>query len=160
MAHKFTLEHFKSWSETLDRRMSSAVIILEDADNTLLIKATYKTHWTFPGGAVDPGESPKEAAIRELKEETNIDVNPDDVRFGWVVTRSSRVAMSYQFIFRAPLNKSMLDNIKLEESEVDDYKIISRQDILSNNRHYSKAAEAWANNFEGGYLEQIFGSDN
>jgi len=31
--------------------------------------------WTLPGGWVDPGESPSEAAVRETKEESGYDVN-------------------------------------------------------------------------------------
>lgn len=41
----------------------------------LLVRQSYKERilWTFPGGAIEPGETPAEAAIREVKEETFLD---------------------------------------------------------------------------------------
>ena len=158
MAHLFTLEHFKEYSDKLERRLSTAAVILEDDERVLIVKANYKSHWTFPGGTVDEGETPKQAAVRELKEETNLDVNPDDLRFAWVVNRSSRVAVTYQFLFRAPLDSVNLDELLLQASEIEDWRLVSREEILSNNLHYSKACEAWANRFDGGYLEQTFGA--
>ncbi len=42
----------------------------------LLVRQTYRGNllWTFPGGKIEPGEAPEEAAIREVKEETGLDV--------------------------------------------------------------------------------------
>lgn len=37
--------------------------------------------WEFPAGGVDLGESPKDTAVRELEEETNIKVSDDVVHF-------------------------------------------------------------------------------
>ena len=34
----------------------------------------FKNHWALPGGFVEYGETVETAAIREAKEETNIDV--------------------------------------------------------------------------------------
>ena len=31
--------------------------------------------WGFPGGAIEPGETPEGAAVREAKEETGLDVS-------------------------------------------------------------------------------------
>lgn len=38
----------------------------------LLVRHTYIDGWYMPGGGVDPGESACDAAVRELREETNI----------------------------------------------------------------------------------------
>lgn len=34
----------------------------------------FPLHWDFPGGKLEPGEDPFEGIVREIKEETNLDV--------------------------------------------------------------------------------------
>jgi 8-oxo-dGTP diphosphatase len=56
-----------------------AAVALIDADGRVLLAErpagkVMAGLWEFPGGKVDPGETPEAALIRELKEELDIDV--------------------------------------------------------------------------------------
>ncbi len=50
-------------------------------DRVLLVKRRRSPHanyWGFPGGAVEPGEPFREAARREVREETGIQARPEE----------------------------------------------------------------------------------
>jgi 8-oxo-dGTP diphosphatase len=53
--------------------VSAAAIILNEKNELLLIKGP-RRGWEMPGGQVEEGESLKEAAIRETKEECGLDI--------------------------------------------------------------------------------------
>ncbi|RKQ32719.1 NUDIX hydrolase [Oceanobacillus halophilus] len=53
--------------------VSAATIVLNDHHEVLLIKGP-RRGWEMPGGQVEVGESLKDAAIRETKEESGIDI--------------------------------------------------------------------------------------
>ncbi|MBU9713935.1 NUDIX hydrolase [Evansella tamaricis] len=53
--------------------VSAATIVINDKGEVLLIKGP-KRGWEMPGGQVEEGESLKDAAIRETKEESGIDI--------------------------------------------------------------------------------------
>lgn len=58
-------------------RITSAVLV-ENNGKFLLAernKENYNGYWIIPGGGVKFGETIEQAAIREIKEETNLDVN-------------------------------------------------------------------------------------
>ena len=57
----------------------AVVVILDDEDRVLLLARTPGDYWAagqwaYPGGKLESRETPKEAAIRETKEETNLTV--------------------------------------------------------------------------------------
>lgn len=56
--------------------------IIRDGDHILATQrgyGDYKDGWEFPGGKVEPGETPQEALIREIKEELDADIIVGDL---------------------------------------------------------------------------------
>jgi|DEB0MinimDraft_10_1074344.scaffolds.fasta_scaffold00152_16 mutator protein MutT len=75
---------FENWNNFMreaegDTDMVSKVLIVDDENRFLSLlrdpDSKYKpNHWDFPGGHVKEGESHEEAAVRETKEETGLDI--------------------------------------------------------------------------------------
>lgn len=65
------------------KRIDVAYVLLFDENNekVLMVKNKGKesSYFTLPGGKVEYGETLKEAAIREVKEETGLDVEIDGI---------------------------------------------------------------------------------
>ena len=60
-------------------RPAARILLLDAAGRVLLFRfaaADRAPFWATPGGAVDPGESYEQAARRELREETGLDLDP------------------------------------------------------------------------------------
>ena len=53
---------------------SVTAIVTNPTGALLLVHKTDNNRWALPGGGMDPGESIAQAAVRETKEETGIDV--------------------------------------------------------------------------------------
>ena len=58
---------------------SVAAIIRNEAEKILFLVRADNGLWDLPGGAVDPGETPTQAIVREVREETGLVVEPTAV---------------------------------------------------------------------------------
>ncbi|HMI09222.1 MAG TPA: NUDIX hydrolase [Candidatus Saccharimonadales bacterium] len=82
----FTTEEKANWHNNLPAKPCGAAMICVNKENKMLaVKASYKDHWSVPGGVVDEGESPQKAALRELQEEVNISLVSSQIKFVDVV---------------------------------------------------------------------------
>ena len=70
---------FTSTDGTMDLRVSAYALITDEEARLLLPHWSEATlsGWTMPGGGIDPGEHPADAAVREVFEETGYDVELD-----------------------------------------------------------------------------------
>lgn len=56
-----------------------SVLIFNDGNKALLVRHVEGNRWTTPGGMVEPGETPSDAAVREAWEETGLHVRLDRI---------------------------------------------------------------------------------
>lgn len=109
----------------LEKEKSCGCIIIEK-DKVLLIQQT-KGHWGFPKGHVEKGETEIETAIREVKEETNLDVeiNKDKRYTMEYITDKGNLKQVVLFIA-----KKIGGNEKYQESEIKSMKWMKFKDAI------------------------------
>lgn len=92
-------------------------------------ETTFPEYWDIPGGLVEYGELPKNAVIRETKEEVNLNVIPTRV-----IHEDSNLDEKKDMIFiRLVYLCKLVDdikNIKLDYEEHSEYRLIKSLDDL------------------------------
>ena len=72
----------------MNRPRACAAVLKDDKILMVCHRTASRSYWTFPGGGVNEGESFEQAAVREVKEETGLDVKvvrllfEEDYEFG------------------------------------------------------------------------------
>ncbi len=54
-------------------------VVFDDAGRVLIQRRSDSGAWDLPGGIIEPGEEPAECAVREVQEETGLDVIPERI---------------------------------------------------------------------------------
>jgi 8-oxo-dGTP diphosphatase len=116
------------WKETV------AVIVLTGSNNLVLVKRKwepFKGMWCLPGGAVEKGETLPKAAIREVKEETGLDIKIlyalSQPYFESGYNKEKKV--HYVYCPTCFVAKYISGNLKAQESECTDISYFNFSDI-------------------------------
>lgn len=110
---------------------SCGAVVIRKKDNkidTLLIQML-GGHWSFPKGHVENNETEIETALREIKEETNLDVVVD-TRFREITTYSPKPEVLKDVIYFIAISKS--DDYTIQETELKAAKWVDIYEAVSN----------------------------
>lgn len=79
------------WHKFVLLQDGAAAVIVNENDEILLQSRADRDEWGFPGGCQELGETFEEVVIREVKEETNLDVLEEDLELIKLVSGMSRL---------------------------------------------------------------------
>ncbi|MBU0898514.1 MAG: NUDIX domain-containing protein [Nanoarchaeota archaeon] len=102
--------------------------VIMNGDKYLILKrstdsVTYPDHWDFPGGKIEHGEEVEESLIREVKEETDLDVKVIRPIFAF------QKSLNRPNIFIVYLCEKVSGKIELSHEHTE-YKWATREEIL------------------------------
>ena len=112
------------------KRAAVVIVLVEDDSGEISLLLTrraarlraHSQQWAFPGGRCDPGETAVVAGLRELREELNLELEPDDIlcllddyptRSGYLITPMVAWAPSRAVITPSPDEVASVHRISL-----------------------------------------------
>ena len=67
-----------------------ALVAIWWGERLLLVQSSYRDRLSLPGGGLEAGETAKQAAVRELAEELDLVVEPEQLGDPWTITERSK----------------------------------------------------------------------
>ena len=111
---------YQSYIDSLPKkRMGAGCLFLDEMDRLLILKPTYRDSWLIPGGVVEANESPRQACIREVKEEIGLTCVPSQLLCVDYVCGQENYGEALQFVFWGGV--ILADDVKLADAEISEY---------------------------------------
>jgi 8-oxo-dGTP diphosphatase len=111
---------------------SAGALIFDRAGRLLILKPTYKSGWTIPGGVMEAdGETPWEACQREVREECGLEVR--SARLAGVDFRRARPGRpgGVRFLFDCGvIDDAALGGMVLQSEEISEHRLARLPDAL------------------------------
>ena len=131
-------------------RVSVHVWIIDKKGNLLVQKRVKTAHkfpnmWANTGGAVDAGETPIAAAIREIKEELGLTITKDELKY--IATYKRKIDYAEVYLLEKNIN---LKSLTLDSKEVADVKYVTPSEF----KEMLKKGEAVKSSYN--YFENYF----
>ena len=112
--------------EVIKQEKSCGAIVL-NKNNEILLVHHNAGHWDLPKGHVEEGETEEQTAIREVKEETNIDIIVNK-NYRYVTNYSPKEGVMKEVVYF--LAKNIDNNQKPQLSEVNEVKWFKFNDAI------------------------------
>ena len=120
------VKRYRYYKRLPKKVVSAGVLLFNNRQELLILNTTsYKDHWEIPGGIVEADESPRQACLREIKEETGLSLKQARLLVIDYKMLRDRITDSFQMIFYGgTLTRKKIQQIRLPKSEASDFKFL------------------------------------
>lgn len=124
-----------------------ALVVDTDGDVLAITRRNCADDWGLIGGKVDPGETPTQALIREVREEAGIEVQEDDIMR--VFTRDENTSPCWTYFVKSFKGspRAMENGFKV--------RWISREELLSDKNTYHAYNRSLFTHLEAGEIGSL-----
>lgn len=111
-------------------RVATAIIVFSDHKILLVKRLTvpFKGYWALPGGKVDVGETVEQGVVREVKEETGLDVKTVR-KIGEYHENGVQGGIDYDYYTVCFLAEPVGGRIKRQENEIEEVRPVDLKEI-------------------------------
>jgi 8-oxo-dGTP diphosphatase len=109
--------------------VAAGALFVDDEGRVMVVEPTYAARWGIPGGMVERGENPREACVRELREELGLELPVGRLLVvDWApLVREERV----RFVFDGgTLAEEQLDRIELAPDELTSWAFLPPEELF------------------------------
>lgn len=119
--------HHRLWLST------AAGVVLDDDGRVLLGRRADTRTWALPGGIIEPGEEPADAAVREIYEETGVIAVPEALAAvtvsGLITYKNGDIVQYLELLFRCRASGGSARVNDSESVEVGWHALIALEDL-------------------------------
>lgn len=105
-------------------------VLIED-EKILLVKQKVndKRNWSLPGGKLERGETLEQGIIREMKEETGLDVAVEKLLYICDVSATGNTLLHISFLLKSTSGEISLPSNELENNPIYDVRFVNVNDL-------------------------------
>lgn len=109
------------------KKEKSCGAVIVTRDNKFILIKHLAGHWDFPKGHMEDGESEEQTALREVKEETGLDIKLIE-GFREVIHYNIKEEINKEVVFF--LGEAKDNEVKIQVEEIQDFAILSYDEAL------------------------------